>query len=143
MKNFKLRLVIVIFKLVTWMKGLDIWINKSNYSEFGWISTSESLIITKTKLFLWGSFRLEYQKSLRVWFIRKKWLAQIFFKLKSSAIAFKFCLMFSFFNDHFLLFILASVAANHKIATDSDLLNNIAGVLKYAHDKTGVGFVET
>ena len=50
---------------------------------------------------------------------------------------------FFFFNDHFLLFILASVAANHKIATDSDLLNNIAGVLKYAHDKTGVGFVET
>ena len=142
MKNFKLRLVIVIFKLVTWMKGLDIWINKSNYSEFGWISTSESLIITKTKLFLWGSFRLEYQKSLRVWFTRKKWLAQIFFKLKSSAIAFRFCLMFSLFNDHFPLFILASVAANHKIATDSDLLNNIAGVLKYAHDKTGVGFVE-
>ena len=33
----------------------------------------------------------------------------IFFKLKFSAIGFKFCLFFSFFNDHFLLFILASV----------------------------------
>ena len=47
-----------------------------------------------------------------------------------------------FFNDHFLLFILASVAANHKTATESDLLNNIAGVLKYAHDKIGAGVVE-
>ena len=36
---------------------------------------------------------------------------------------------------HFFLFILASVVANHKTVTESDLLNNIAGVLKYAHDK--------
>ena len=50
--------------------------------------------------------------------------------------------MFSFFNDPFLLFILAKVAANHKAATASDLLNNVAGVLKYAHDKIGAGFVE-
>ena len=62
--------------------------------------------------------------------------------MKSSAIAFKFCLIFSFFNDHFLLFVLASVAANHKTATKSDLLNNIAGVLKYTHDKIGAGVVE-
>ena len=49
---------------------------------------------------------------------------------------------FSFFNDPFLLFILASIAASHKTATDSDLLNNITGVLKYAHDKIGTGNVE-
>ena len=42
----------------------------------------------------------------------------------------------------FLLFILASVAANHKTTTESDLLNNISGVLKYAHDKIGAGVVE-
>ena len=47
-----------------------------------------------------------------------------------------------FFNDHFLLFILANIAANHKTATMLDLLNNIAGVLKYTHDKIGAGVVE-
>ena len=62
--------------------------------------------------------------------------------MKSSAISFKFYLIFSFSNDHFLLFILASVAANHKIATEPELLNNIAGVLKSAHDKIGAGVVE-
>ena len=36
-----------------------------------------------------------------------------------------------FVNDHFLLFILASVAANHKTTTESDVLNKIAEVLKY------------
>ena len=51
-------------------------------------------------------------------------------------------LIFSVFNDHFLLFILASVAANHKTATESDVLNKIAGVLKYAHEKIGAGVVE-
>ena len=131
MQNFELRLEIVILKLVTWMNS-------------GWISTSENWIIIKTKFFLWGSFRLECQKSLCVWFIRagEPWIWTIFFKLKSSAIAFKFCLIFSFFNDHFLLFILASVAANHKTATESDLLNHIAGVSKYAHDKIDPGAVE-
>ena len=38
--------------------------------------------------------------------------------------------------------ILASVAANHKTTTESDLLNNIAGVLKYTHDKIGAGIVK-
>ena len=47
-----------------------------------------------------------------------------------------------FFNYHFLLFILASVAANHKTTTESDVLNKIAGVLKYAHEKIGAGVVE-
>ena len=51
-------------------------------------------------------------------------------------------MIFSFFNDNFLLFILASVAANHKTATESDLLNNIAGVLKYAYEKIGAGVME-
>ena len=150
MQNFELRLVIVILKLVTWMNRLDIWINNSNNSELGWISTSESWIIIKTKFFLWGSFRLECQKSLRVWFIRKKWLAQNrgALNIKNFLQAEVFCnciqilLDFFFFNDHFLLFILTSVAANHKTATESDLLNNIAGVLKYAHDKIGAGVVE-
>ena len=45
----------------------------------------------------------------------------------------------SFFNDHFLLFVLASVLANHKTATEADVLNKIAGVLKYAPDKIGAG----
>ena len=47
-----------------------------------------------------------------------------------------------FFNYHFLLFILASVAANHKTTTESDVLNKIAGVLKYSHDKIDAGVVE-
>ena len=151
MENFELRLVIVILKLVMWMNKLDIWINNSNNSELGWISTSESWVIITTKFFLCGSFRLECQKSLGVWFIRKKncwhragepWIWTNFFKLESSAIALKFCLIFSFFNDHFLLFILASVAANHKTAYESDLLNNIAGVLNYHHGKIGAGVME-
>ena len=62
--------------------------------------------------------------------------------VKFSAISFKFCLIFSFSSDHFLLFILASVAANHKTTTETDLLKNIAGVSKYAHDKIGAGLVE-
>ena len=48
----------------------------------------------------------------------------------------------SFFNDHFLLFVLASVLANHKTATEADVLNKIAGVLKYAPDKIGAGGCE-
>ena len=65
-------------------------------------------------------------------------------KLKSSAIAFSFAWFFlSFFNDHFILFLLANVAANHKTTTTgSDMLNKIVGVLKYAHDKIGAGVVE-
>ena len=81
---------------------------------------------------------------------KEKWLAQSrgalninkFLQAKSSAIAFTFCLICSFFHDRFLLFILASVADNHKTATESDLLNNIAGVLKYTHNKFGAGVVE-
>ena len=46
---------------------------------------------------------------------------------------------FIFFNNHFLLLILASVDANHKISTESDVLNKIVGVLKYAPDKIGGG----
>ena len=48
----------------------------------------------------------------------------------------------NFVEFHCLLFVLASVAANHKIATKADALNKIAGVLKYASDKIGVGVVE-
>ena len=59
----------------------------------------------------------------------------------SSAIAFSFAWIF-FFNDHFLLFILASVATNHKTVTESDVLNKFARVLKYAPDKIGTGVVE-
>ena len=53
-----------------------------------------------------------------------------------------FCLIFSIFNNHLLWFIIASVAATHKTATESDVLNKIDGVLKYAHDKIGAGVVE-
>ena len=45
----------------------------------------------------------------------------------------------TFFNDHFLLFVLASVVANHKTATEADVLNKIAGTLKYAPDEIGAG----
>ena len=90
---------------------------------------------------------MECQKSFRVWFIRKEWLAQSRGALNINKFlqAEFFCnllVFFSFFNDHFLLFILASVATNHKTATESDLLNNITGVLKYVHDKIGAGVVE-
>ena len=42
-----------------------------------------------------------------------------------------------FFNEHFLLFILASVVANHKTTTNADVLNKIAWVLKCAPGKIG------
>ena len=53
-----------------------------------------------------------------------------------------FAWFFLFFNGHFISFILAYVAAHYKTATESDLLNNMAGVLKYAHDKIGAGIME-
>ena len=59
--------------------------------------------------------------------------------LKSSAIAFSFAWVFNFFNDHFLLFVLASVVPNHKTATETDVLNKIARTLKCAPDKIGAG----
>ena len=49
---------------------------------------------------------------------------------------------FFFINDHFILFILASVAANRKTATESDMLSKTAGVLKYGPEKIGAGVVE-
>ena len=146
MQNFELRLVIVILKLVTWMNRPDIWVNNSNNSELGWISISESWIIIITKFFLWGLFRLECLKNFRVWFIRKKRVG-----IDQGSLEYKhFCsswrllqlhLSFAWFFLMITLFILASVTADHKTATESDLLNNIAGVLKYA-DKIGAGVVE-
>ena len=49
---------------------------------------------------------------------------------------------FFFINDHFVLFILASVAANRETATESDMLSKTAGVLKYGPEKIGAGVVE-
>ena len=60
-------------------------------------------------------------------------------KQKSSAIAFNFLWILHFFNDHFLLFVLASIVDYHKNATQTDVLNKIAGVLKYDPDKIGFG----
>ena len=84
-----------------------------------------------------------------MYFIRKKWLAQSKGALNINKFlkAEVFCNLvlldfFFFFNDYFLLFILAGVAANHKTATESDAWNKIAGVLKYAHGKIGAGVVE-
>ena len=57
---------------------------------------------------------------------------------KSSAIAFSFTRVFHFLMI-FLLFALASVVGNHKAATEADVLNKIAGILKYAPDKIGAG----
>ena len=96
MQNFELRLVIVILKLVTWMKRLDIWINNSNNSEVGWISISESWIIIKKKFFLWSWFRLECQKIFCVWFIRKTIVGteqgSLEYKQFSSSLITFFCL---------------------------------------------------
>ena len=54
-------------------------------------------------------------------------------KQKSSVIALSFAWFLHFFNDHCLLFVLAMVVANHKTATEADVLRKI--VLKYAPDK--------
>ena len=48
----------------------------------------------------------------------------------------------NFIEFHFLLFVLANVAANHKTTTEEEVLDKIAGVLKKAPDKIGAGFVE-
>ena len=58
---------------------------------------------------------------------------------KSSANTLSFASFLYIFNDHFLLFVLASVVANCKTATEADMLNKIAGVLKYSPDKIGFG----
>ena len=58
-------------------------------------------------------------------------------KYKSSAFALSFAWFLFFLNDHFLLFVLTSVATNHKTATGADVLNKI--ILKYAPDKIDVG----
>ena len=42
----------------------------------------------------------------------------------------------------FLLIVLASVVANHKTTTEAEVLNKIAGILKYTPDKIGAGIVE-
>ena len=73
---------------------------------------------------------IEYKQFLSSWSLLQLLCKQVF------------CLIFSFFNDRFLLFILVSVAPNYKTVTESDLLNNIAGVLKYNHEKIGDGVVE-
>ena len=70
------------------------------------------------------------------------WLFGCTIKFEVFCNCIKFCLIFPFFlNDHFLLFVLARVVANHK-TTEADVLNKIFGVLKYAPDKIGVGFIE-
>ena len=53
----------------------------------------------------------------------------------------QFCLIFFIFSMITFFHVLASVAANHKI-TEAEVLNKIAGLLKYAPNKIGVGVVE-
>ena len=55
------------------------------------------------------------------------------------AVAFSFVWFFHFFNDHSLLFVLASVVDNRKTTTKADVLNKITGTLNYAPDKIGAG----
>ena len=62
-------------------------------------------------------------------------------KQKSSAIAFGFAQFFNFFNDHFLLFVIATASAKHNTATEVDVLKKIDGVLKYARGKISAGVV--
>ena len=147
MQNFELRLVILILKLFTWMKRLDIWITIiqkiQNFVQF-WHMKAELLLrqSSSSGAYLHWSVRKicvcgllgknGWHRAVEPWIE----------KLKSSPIALSFASFFFFFNDHFLLFILASVAANHKTATESDVLNKITGVLKYAHEKIGAGVVE-
>ena len=45
-------------------------------------------------------------------------------------------------NDHFLLFVLTSVAANHKTITELDVLIKTAGALKYSLGKISAGVME-
>ena len=68
---------------------------------------------------------------------RESWIYK-FVKVEILCNCIEFCLISSFFNDHFLLFVIASVSANHK-TTVADVLNKIAGVLKYAPDKIVAG----
>ena len=63
-------------------------------------------------------------------------------KQKFSAIAFSFAQFLHFFNDHFLLFVLASGVNNHKTAIEANVLNKIGGVLKYTPDTIGAGGCE-
>ena len=56
-------------------------------------------------------------------------------KQKSSAIAFGFAQFLKFFNDHFLLFVIATAS------TEADVLKKIDGVLKYVFGKIGAGVV--
>ena len=113
MQNFELRLVIVILRLVMRMNRLDIWITiVQNFVEF------RPWIIIKKKFFLLRSFRLECQ---------------------SSAIAFRFTWFFHFFTYCFVLLVPVSVTANHKTATEAELLNKIAGLLKYTPENLVLG----
>ena len=48
----------------------------------------------------------------------------------------------NFVEFHFLLFVLADVAANHKTTTEEEVLDKIAGELKNAPDKIDAAFVE-
>ena len=92
------------------------------------MSEKIACVVFKEKMVGTEQWSLEYKHVSSSWRLLQLYLSFTWFLL--------------FFNDPFLLFILASVAANHKTATESDLLNNIAGVLKYAHEKIGAGVVE-
>ena len=126
----------MILKLFTWMNRLDIWITIiqkiQSFVEF-WPLKAEFLLKKSS-----------YSGAYLDWSVRKVCVCGLWGKnglhraggpwiekLKSSAIAFSFAWFFlSFFNDHFILFILANVAANHKTTTTgSDMLNKIVGVL--------------
>ena len=113
-----------------WMNRLDIWITIiQNFVEFR---------LLKVELLLRQS---SSSRAHLDWSVRKVCVCGLLGKngwhramepwiekLKSSAIAFSFTWCFLFFLMTLSFVILAWVAANHKTATESDVLNKIAGV---------------
>ena len=119
MQNFELRLAIVILKLVMTMNILDIWIIITqiiqNFAEFRPL---------KAELLLGQSSPSGAHVG---WSVRNVCVCGLSGKKN---------------NDHFLLFVLTSVATNHKIITELDVLIKTAGALKYSLGKIGAGAVE-
>ena len=105
------------------------------------ISTSEAELLLKQS----SSFRAHLD-----WSVKKVCVSEVkmidpeqgslkinkFPKVEVFCSCIQFCLIFHFFNDHFILFVLASVATNHK-TTEEDVLNKIARILKHTPGKIG------
>ena len=151
-------LVIVILKLVIWMNRVDIRItiiqtvqnfvefrplkdellsrqSSSSMIHFGWSVRTVCVCGLLGKMVGIEQGSLEYKQISSSWILLQLDLVLLDF--------------FIYIYNHFLLFIVASVAANHKSNTElqcveenRSVLNKTAGVLKYGPDKIGAGVVE-